>query len=128
MPQPSSLTNGKKKKNPENRPIRVYAAILMLVILIAGILYFNRNSVPQEIKDAVSSGNKDSVWTFYPNIPVAMELKTPEGNTFRLTKTPDDRVAYAVNGKPVATQKDLEKYKTEFDLLMLELQKRDTAK
>jgi hypothetical protein len=55
MQQSINPGNARKKRNAENRPIRVYAAILVLVVLIAGILYFTRDTpIPKEIRDAVS--------------------------------------------------------------------------
>lgn len=119
----------KRSSSKDNRPIRVYAAILMLVILIAGILYFTRDTaVPKEIRDAVSTGNKtDSVWTYNSSDPNSIALKTPDGNSFQLVKNGDGISSFTVNGKAVTSVKEMDKYPKEVAAMLLELRKRNSA-
>ncbi|MBO9635495.1 MAG: hypothetical protein J7578_20490, partial [Chitinophagaceae bacterium] len=94
-----------KKKDPEGRPLRVYAAILALVIVIAVFLYFNRDTpIPKEIKDAVSTEKTtDSVWTL--NNANRISLKTPDGNIFILEKDQEKIKEFSINGKVLSQAK-----------------------
>jgi hypothetical protein len=119
----------KRSSSKENRPIRVYAAILVLVVLIAGILYFTRETpIPKEIRDAVSTGsNSDSVWTWNRSDPNSISLRTPEDNTFRLVKTGDGISSFTVNGKAMTSAQQIDKYQKEVAIMLLELRKRNSA-
>jgi hypothetical protein len=129
MQQSINPGNARKKRNAENRPIRVYAAILVLVVLIAGILYFTRDTpIPKEIRDAVSTGsNSDSVWTWNGSDPNSISLRTPDDNTFRLVKTGDGISSFTVNGKAVTSVKEMDKYSKEVAAMLFELRKRNSA-
>lgn len=113
-----------KKKDPEGRPLRVYAAILALVIVIAVFLYFNRDTpLPKEIKDAVSTENAaDSLWTL--NNSNRISLKTPDGNIFILEKEGETIKTFTVNNKVLSPQQAMEKYSNEMAAMMRELHKR----
>lgn len=122
------MSDSTKKRNPESRPIRVYAAILALVIVIAIFLYFNRDTpIPKEIKDAVSTEQTtDSVWTL--NNVNRISLKTPDGNIFTLEKEGETIKSFTVNGKILSQQATMEKYPNEVATMMRELHRRTTGK
>lgn len=126
----SAKTQGRSNNSSkENRPIRVYAAILMLVILIAGILYFTRDQpVPKEIREAVSSGdNRDSVWTYNPSSPDHIALKVPNGNQFELERNGDAIASFKVNGRVLTNPEEMEQYQRELAAILNELNKRKQA-
>ncbi|WP_127132135.1 hypothetical protein [Pseudoflavitalea rhizosphaerae] len=126
----SAKTQGRSNNSSkENRPIRVYAAILMLVILIAGILYFTRDQpVPKEIRDAVSSGEKrDSLWTYNPSSPDNIALKVPNGNKFELERNGNAIGMFKVNGRALTNPEEMEQYQRELAAMLNELNKRKKA-
>lgn len=124
----SAKTPGRSKgsSSQENRPIRVYAAILLLAVLIAGILYFTRDQpIPKEIKDVVSPDSKrDSVWTYSNSSPDVIALKAPNGNQFELEKNGNAIAMFKVNGKVLANAEEMELYQRELATMLSELNKR----
>lgn len=116
----------KGSSSQENRPIRVYAAILLLAVLIAGILYFTRDQpIPKEIKDVVSPDNKrDSVWTYSNSSPDVIALKVPNGNQFELEKNGNAIAMFKVNGKVLTNAEEMELYQRELASMINELNKR----
>ncbi|QEC45378.1 hypothetical protein [Pseudobacter ginsenosidimutans] len=124
----SAKTPGRSNRSSskENRPIRVYAAILMLAILIAGILYFTRDQpIPKEIREAVSSGGKrDSVWTYSSSSPDIIALKMPNGNKFELEKNSSGIASFKVNGRTLTNPEEMEQYQRELAAMLNELNNR----
>ena len=128
----SAKTPGRSKSSSsqENRPIRVYAAILLLAVLIAGILYFTRDQpIPKEIREVVSpDGKRDSVWTYSPSSPDIIALKAPNGNQFELEKNGNAISIFKVNGKVLANAEEMELYQRELATMLNELNKRKQSK
>lgn len=112
-------------KKAEGRPLRVWAAILFLVIVIASIFYFNRDTpLPKELKEAISDKNTDSVWTYSNADSNTIALKTPSGDQFSLTKNGETIASFTVNGKEIKL-KELDKHASEIAVLLGELRNRN---
>lgn len=112
-------------KKAESRPLRVWAAILFLVIVIASIFYFNRDTpLPKELKEAINGNNKDSTWTYSSADTNTISLKTPSGDYFSLTKHGEAITSFTANGQEIK-QKDLEKHASEIAVMLGELRNRN---
>lgn len=107
------------------RPARVWAAIILLVIVIASIFYFNRETpIPKELKEMVSAGNNtDSVWTYNHTDTNSISLKTPSGAVFSLSKSGEGISSFTMNGKAI---REMDKYVNEIAVLINELRKRNS--
>lgn len=119
-----------QNRNPSNnkpaaRPARVWAAILLLVLVIASIFYFNRDTpIPKELKEIVSAGNNtDSVWTYNRADTNSISLKTPSGEVFSLSKSGEGISSFTMNGKSI---REMDKYVNEIAALINELRKRNS--
>lgn len=112
-------------KKAEGRPLRVWAAILLLVVVIASIFYFNRDTpLPKELKEAIGGTNSDSTWTYSKADTNTIALKTPSGDLFSLSKNGETISSFNINGKEIKL-KELDKHASEIAVLLGELRNRN---
>lgn len=121
----TSQNSNSSNNKSAGRPARIWAAIILLVIVIASIFYFNRDTpLPKELKEMVSTGNNtDSVWTYNSADTNSISLKTPSGETFSLNKSGEGISSFTMNGKAI---REMDKYVNEIAALINELRKRNS--